>query len=666
MNKTAVAGFLACLTAFTGAVTTACGGDDFDANPTPGAGGQSGSGGSSGSSACSPECGATQECCNEQCVDTTIDANHCGSCGNACTRQRATTSCVAGQCTIEACAEGFVDCNGNPIDGCEASDDGLPGAPRLISPLQGEYTGSVRAEAPLMPRLTWLAPASTGTCGSVTYHVQLDDSCERDDFAECEFPSPEFEENGVGATSFAPSTPLPARREPPVGTTYFWRIRACETATRCSSWSEVRYLNVGRLRDDLNGDGRSDVIALSMDGESPIRVHIVIGGAPIETDARYNLQSSYDAFGDVRFVGDVNGDGFMDAVRAQPASASGVTTALLLGAADLEDIQSLELPQSGVFQAVAAAGDMDADGFDDFAVSDYSPGAAGENDGVRIYRGAAVFSAEQPIDIARPAGTTSIEFGNELEGALDLNADGFSDLAVMDGDDARIHVVRGGRSGTPAIGASLVTGVPCPYYAGAKLARAGDMTGDGISELAARCSNQVLVYAGSRTLELDPVWSHELEPTGLSYGPDVVGGRDLGQDGLADLVFGGRSAGTNVLMLLAGSTTLSATSEPVPFGGSITVDDAEASVGEGLTLGDHDGDGRWDVVVQVATAPFGLRWLSGGSVMAAADSCVQPSSSFEALGNWCEAAGANVAASYTMATGMPYPLGSSFGYVLAR
>jgi hypothetical protein len=36
-------------------------------------------------------------------------------------------------------------------------------------------------------------------------------------------------------------------------------VRACRP-DKCSDWSEVRYVNVGRLFDDFNGDGYSDVI----------------------------------------------------------------------------------------------------------------------------------------------------------------------------------------------------------------------------------------------------------------------------------------------------------------------------------------------------------------------------------------------------------------------
>src|SRR5690606_13809213 len=196
------------------------------------------------------------------------------------------------------------------------------------------------------------------------------------------FDSPEVDQTGIADTKWAPDTPLAVSRAAPVGTTYFWRVRACDAPDRCSDWSEVRYLNVGRLRDDLNGDGYSEVLALSMDGESPLRVYIIPGGSSMATRPTVMLASRYDAFADARFVGDVNGDGFMDAVRAQPSFGSGVGAALILGAADLNQVEVVPLPEASGYQAVGAAGDWDGDGFDDFAVASYSTGAdAAEGDG---------------------------------------------------------------------------------------------------------------------------------------------------------------------------------------------------------------------------------------------------------------------------------------------
>ena len=53
-------------------------------------------------------------------------ARHCGRCNNVCERRpNAEAPCVDGVCTF-ACRFGFLDCNGDPADGCETNVYALP------------------------------------------------------------------------------------------------------------------------------------------------------------------------------------------------------------------------------------------------------------------------------------------------------------------------------------------------------------------------------------------------------------------------------------------------------------------------------------------------------------------------------------------------------------
>jgi hypothetical protein len=57
------------------------------------------------------------------CRPTPLDAdpNNCGRCGNSCSTNHITPTCVQGTCA-GSCAPGFADCNGNlPADGCETA-----------------------------------------------------------------------------------------------------------------------------------------------------------------------------------------------------------------------------------------------------------------------------------------------------------------------------------------------------------------------------------------------------------------------------------------------------------------------------------------------------------------------------------------------------------------
>jgi hypothetical protein len=570
-------------------------------------------------------------------------------------------TCSLGECAVDACDDGFVDCNGEPADGCEARDDGLPDAPRLLSPAVGQNTGSARSEAARMPELRWTGAAgSAGSCGDATYQVQLDDSCEVG--SPCEFESPEVDVSGIEDARYRPEQPLDVPTAAPVGTRFFWRVRACETETRCSEWTEARYMNVGRLNDDLNGDGYSDVFATSYDGEAGYHLHLRPGPLPTDGTASgttvrpsLNLIGPIGFYGYARFLGDVNGDGFADAIRSIDSGAE-----LVLGAEDFQTITTIKL--TGDFDGqhgVAGLGDWNGDGFADFAVSD-SRTTDTPVSVVHVYAGNAD-GTWTSTNISAPAGTTVASFGTALEGGLDFDGDGYTDLFILDGNEGRVHFAAGGPKTAGKIKASLAIGTTCEYYLRPTLARAGDMNGDGYGDLAVRCDSRLQVFAGGRTPSLMPMWSHQFSDDGKFLGHGIAGGTDLGSDGFADLlVHGDDTAGPN-LYTLAGSPTLSDADSLVPFRGVLS-EDGKATAGEGLSAGDFDGDGRPDLLVQVKTVGE-VRVLSGGETMSG--SCAA-SSDVEVVGDWCRSAMMTIEGKYATDSNPDYPIGNSFGAMLAQ
>src|ERR1017187_5782750 len=67
-------------------------------------------------------CSSPELVCGTGCVPS--DVHNCGACGNDCTNLAhvsGAASCTAGACafTASACAPGWMDCNGDPADGCE-------------------------------------------------------------------------------------------------------------------------------------------------------------------------------------------------------------------------------------------------------------------------------------------------------------------------------------------------------------------------------------------------------------------------------------------------------------------------------------------------------------------------------------------------------------------
>ncbi len=187
--------------------------------PSAGAGAGAGAGG-----ACPGGCDDGETCCEGECVDTSSDVANCGACGHACEAGHAVSECVDSECAVSRCEEGFVDCAGDK--GRETEDAGLPAAPSPFLPMAGAYTGAVGAERSLMPKFAWRAPEAAGTCGVLTYEIELTRECEPGKLQECAFEDPEVRDAGLVSTEFTPSEPLPVSEAPPVGSLYAWRARA--------------------------------------------------------------------------------------------------------------------------------------------------------------------------------------------------------------------------------------------------------------------------------------------------------------------------------------------------------------------------------------------------------------------------------------------------------
>jgi len=81
-------------------------------------------------------CPIDQACCSGACVLTDSDPANCGSCGFACDLPNATSSCVGGKCSLEACLQGWENCDQKAANGCEANT--CPCAPNATEPC---YTG---------------------------------------------------------------------------------------------------------------------------------------------------------------------------------------------------------------------------------------------------------------------------------------------------------------------------------------------------------------------------------------------------------------------------------------------------------------------------------------------------------------------------------------------
>lgn len=202
------------------------------------------------------------------------------------------------------------------------------------------------------------------------------------------------------------------------------------------------------LVDDVNGDGTDDILigARGFDGAAGAnsgRAYLYRGETAAHTND-YQLLATFDGAGaganfghSVADVGDVDGDGFGDfAIGASYVSAATPGKTYVYSGATLLPLAILTSGSSGADSFgywVCKAGDVDGDGFDDLAVSattEATPpiGAAGR---VRIFRGVTPgHVADFSLLRTYPGEQHQQYFGISMSGGQDQNNDGVPDLLI--------------------------------------------------------------------------------------------------------------------------------------------------------------------------------------------------------------------------------------------
>jgi hypothetical protein len=383
----------------------------------------------------------------------------------------------------------------------------------------------------------------------------------------------------------------------------------------------------------LNGDGATPLAANTTFGED------LTGGAA-----------------EGRFLGDVNGDEYPDMVVWHEWEHE-VVPRVILGAASPAQWSSVAMSNPlDARHGGGRAGDLDADGFADVAVSEFKvPEDGGTPPGVvRLYRGRSSFGLSTPVNILAPEGSTPADFGVAVEGGFDSNADGTPDLFVLDDSDGLIHVVWGSTAVPHAVGDSIDSPKLKNLGAGwrSQLRALEDRNGGGYGDLAvvvhtsgnAENNATIQIFSAGSELSQDPAVDLTVD---ASDGFAWTGGSDLGDDGLADLIilpeyqFSGSSGYRGHLRALpggSGSQTASDLVKVADFGEQL---DNYST----LAVGDYDGDGAPDLTIYVAGSQ--RRLFRGGIAAATLAGCVQPSTSFTQISDWCSVNSSTSASPYT-------------------
>jgi hypothetical protein len=318
--------------------------------------------------------------------------------------------------------------------------------------------------------------------------------------------------------------------------------------------------NVVASAGDVNGDGYADLIVGAPNvGTDVGRIYLYLGGAsgvaatPVST--RAGPAGAGGLFGTtVASAGDVNGDGYADvAVGATGTDSFTGTVYVYLGGPgglDTSYLYSFAGPDGagGYFgYAVASAGDLNGDGFEDLAV-----GSPWPLDSVKghayVYMGSANGFTAQPKKLTDPA-SSIFGFGASLTGG-DFNGDGYSDLIVGQPRMALVNLYPGSSNGISTDPTIKPTAGANDF--GTSVAAVGDVDGDGYTDLAigdpsapdsgsGDAIGAMYVYFGGSSSPLSTkVMRQPVFPDAVfgSFGYSVAAAGDVEADGNSDVVVG--------------------------------------------------------------------------------------------------------------------------------
>ncbi len=343
---------------------------------------------------------------------------------------------------------------------------------------------------------------------------------------------------------------------------------------------------------------------------------------------------------------DVNGDGFDDvlvgSVRASPIGrglAGGISVfhGSAMGIAPIANrvIEGRE-PGDLFGHSVACAGDVNGDGFADIVV-----GAIQADPGGRVAAGTAsvfhggVMGIEPVAARVLEGAAPSDLFGQSVAGAGDVNGDGFADIVVgapQESPSGRMQagtagVYHGSLTGVQIAPSRVIAGLAAGDRSGAWVTGAGDLNGDGFSDIAVSAPNaapggrmnagSVSVFHGSATgVQPTVARLYEGVTAGDEFGDEASTAGDVNNDGFGDLLVGAPKASPRARMSAGAVSVYHGSRDGLTAAPARLLESAEAGSQFGTAVAsarDINGDGFGDVVIGAYQASPGGRTYAGGA-----------------------------------------------------
>jgi hypothetical protein len=372
---------------------------------------------------------------------------------------------------------------------------------------------------------------------------------------------------------------------------------------------------------DVNGDGYSDVVVGAnfndAGGSNAGRAYIFFGGSSMNNVADINLigATASDNFGtSVSTAGDVNGDGYSDVIAGANLNDAGGTTAgrayVYFGGSVMNNVADVTLTgvaasdQFGI--SVSTAGDVNGDGYSDLIAGAINNDAGGSNAGrAYVFFGGIVM--DSTADVLLTGAAANDQFGSSVSTAGDMNGDGYSDLII----GAPQNDAGGSGAGrvylydyfmkNEIIPDLSMTGETTNNYLGISVSSAGDVNGDGYSDVIVGAfgyssfTGRVYIHFGGPSMDniADVIMTGEATSNIFGYSVSTAG--DVNSDGYSDVIVGASdfSSLTGRAYIFFGGINVDTVADVILTGGA-SGDQFGISVS---SAGDVNGDGYSDVIV---------------------------------------------------------------------
>lgn len=388
---------------------------------------------------------------------------------------------------------------------------------------------------------------------------------------------------------------------------------------------------------DINGDGYDDVIVGAYGVDVGVdngvgRVYFYHGsenGIGTTPDSYVTGEEAGDSFGyKLACAGDVNADGYDDVIvgayaNDEEASYAGKvycyhgSSSGIAQDADPDWEKTGEKYEDKLGTAVAGAGDVNGDGYDDvlLGAGNYDDGATDQAGKAYLYYGS-LTGLSSSVDWSKTYGRENEQYGSDVAGVGDVNDDGYDDIIVGAGGydgggdlTGKAYAYYGSPGGLSGTADWDMTGEAAGDRFGS-VGWVGDVTGDGYDDVVVGAyqnddgpgsnTGKIYLYPGSSDgISETALVTRTGEATSQNFGSDLEGAGDLNGDGYNDVIVGAPGNDNpiwesgKVFVYLGSSTGLSVAPDWIRTG-----DASGNHFGRGLSsAGDVNGDGRTDMIL---------------------------------------------------------------------